>query len=93
MSSSLCVSQQDYTAESLCKLKIYPDGRKLGNKCFIQATWNIWHCLSMFSNISPWHLQRVSESEIKVQRACRELEVEKVVVWTIDLPFGNLGHL
>ena len=29
-------------------------------------------------NISPLGLQRVSESEIKVQRACRELEVEKV---------------
>lgn len=29
-------------------------------------------------NVSPLGLQRVSESEIKVQRACRELEVEKV---------------
>lgn len=29
MSSSLCVSQQDDTAESSCQLKIYPDGRML----------------------------------------------------------------
>lgn len=53
----------------------------------------------MFSNTSPLGLQRVSESEIKVQRACRELEVEKVVFWTVDLPLIilvvciNLLHL